>query len=408
LLKRGVALEWDVVIVGAGPSGCFTAQQIASAGFKVLLIEEHEKIGEPVQCAGLISPRAVKLAEISQDLIINNLTSLRVFSLLGSNCLLKSRDILAQAIERGAFDKILAERAVKSGAELLLGTTAKDVEAISGGYRLTLADKYKRKLEIDTRLLIGADGANSMVARWLNLTHDNPKAVMFAADVELQPFNTGCADVFLGQDLAPGWFGWIIPLSSNVCRVGSGYALINSSRSPRHFFEMLVDKYPHYFKGMRIIRQTGGVVPIGLMPKIYAAHAMLVGDAACQVKPISGGGIYLGLRGALLCGQLAVKALQEGNLTEKALATYQKKWEQEMGEEIACGLAYRKCYLDFTDQDIDRLIRLLDQTVCQNLIMKHGDIDHPSLLAKKLFNLTPWWNNFFKLSLKMADVAHFL
>lgn len=354
MLKRGVALEWDVVIVGAGPSGCFTAQQIASSGFKVLIIEEHEQIGEPVQCAGLISPRTVKLAEISQDLIINNLTSLRVFSPLGTKCLLNSSNVLAQAIDRGAFDRELAERAIKSGAELLLGTKAKEVERIAGGYRLTATDKSKREFKITTKLLIGADGANSMVARWLNLTHDNPKAVMFAADVELQPFNTDCIDIFLGQDLAPGWFGWIIPLSPHICRVGSGYAFINSDRSPRHFFQMLVDKYPHYFKGLKIIRQTGGVVPIGFMPKIYAPHAMLVGDAACQVKPISGGGIYLGLRGALICSQVAIKALQEGNLTEKGLATYQENWEKEMGEEIAWGLAHRKCYLEWLYRNLQR------------------------------------------------------
>ena len=399
-------MEWDVIVIGAGPAGCFTAMQIVPSGFKVLIIEEHQEIGWPVQCAGLISPRTLELSGVDKSVIINNLTGLRVFSPLSARLQVESSSALALAINRLTFDRELAVKAENAGAVVQRGLRVNGIERISGGYRLTAAGKNKMNVTMDTKLLIGADGANSKVARWLQLNHDNPKAVMFAADAELQCADTGLISIFLGQNLAPGWFGWIIPLDAKTCRVGTGFALVQPKCSPQRYFQQLVNHYPQIFKDLKIIRYTGGTVPLGLMPKIYSSHAMLVGDAACHTKPISGGGLYMGLRGAQICGQIAVEALSEGDLSETKMSHYQNLWEKDLGEEIISAMTHRQSFLDCSDEDIELVIRFLSKPLCQKLILKYGDIDYPSHLAKKLFS--PWKNNFLKVALRIADYVHLM
>ena len=393
-------MEWDVVVIGAGPAGCFTAKLIALSGFKVLILEEHQEIGYPVQCAGLISPRALDLAGVDNNTVLNNLTGMCVYSPLGNRFNVKSSNDVALAIDRVKLDQELATKAENAGAVLMKGVKVDGVTRIAGGFRLTVSDGSKT---ISTKLLIGADGANSSVSKWLGLSRQNLKAVMCSADVQLQCADTRSISIFLGQNLAPGWFGWMIPLDEKTCRIGTGYALIKPAYSPQHYFKELLNQNPQIFKDLKIIRYTSGIVPLGKMPSIYSANAMLVGDAACQTKPISGGGIYLGLKGALVCSQTAVEALREDNLTEVKISSYQKLWEKEMEEERASAMKLRESFLKFSDEDIDSVIRFLNKPKYHKLILKYGDIDHPSYLGKKLLNLVLKNNSLIKASLKIVD-----
>ncbi len=400
-------MEWDVVVIGAGPSGCFTAQQIALSGFKVLVIEEHQEIGLPVQCAGLISSRAMRLAGIDKSVVINEFSGLHVFSPLGSSMYLESNREAPLAINRAAFDQQLGAKAENAGAIVVKGLKIDGTQRITDGFRLTATDNNKT-VTMNTKLLIGADGSHSKVARWLELNCNNPNAVMYSVDAELESSDTHLISVFLGQNIAPGWFGWIIPLDSKTCRIGTGYALIQPKYSAEHYFQEMVKLYKQNFRNLKIISCAGGTVPLGLMPKIYSPHAMLVGDAASQIKPISGGGIYMGLRGAQICGQVAVEALNEGDLSEIKLSKYQKLWEMEMGEEITCAMSHRECFMDFSDEDIELILRFLNKPLNKKLILKYGDMDYPSHLAMKLLRLGPWRNSFLKAALRISDYAHLI
>ncbi len=398
-------MEWDVIVIGAGPAGCFTAMLIALSGFKVLILEEHQEIGHPVHCAGLISPRAMELAGANKSGVLNNLTGLRVFSPLSTILNIESSSDLALAIDRAKFDQELAAKAENAGAVLMKGVKADGIERITGGFRLMTESGNKT---ISTKLLIGADGVDSSVAKWLRLSGQNPKAVMYAADAQMQCTDTSSISVFLGQNLAPGWFGWMIPLDEKTCRVGTGHALVEPAYSTQRYFQELVDNNPQIFKDLKMIRYTGGKVPLGKMSRIYSANAMLVGDAACQTKPISGGGIYMGLRGAQICSQTAVEALSEDDLSEAKISSYQRLWEKEMEEERTNAMKLRESFLNFSDEDIDSVIRFLNKPKYHKLILKHGDIDYPSCLGKKLLSLILRKNSLMKAALRIADNTNFL
>lgn len=393
-------MRWDVIVVGGGPAGCSVAEQIARYGFNVLILEENKKIGEPVQCSGLVSPRTIKLTGY-EGLILNEIKGASVHAPSGELIEFVGTRTYALAIDRGAFDRELARRAQEGGADLLVQARVTGFKRSNGGIVVEF-DRGGKVFTEETNLLIGADGVNSLVARWAGLHLPVEKIKMFAAEVELENPFSEIVDIFLGHDIAPGWFGWIIPLDKKRARIGTGSHLIN--RPIKENVRRLLEIYPERFKGMKIVKETGGFVPIGMM-KNYTYNVMLVGDAACQTKPISGGGLYLGLKGAGLCSEVAVDALIQENFSQEFLSRYQAQWNQKMCGEIETALRYRQGFFDLSDHEINSLIRFFNKRYWQGIILRNGDIDYPSKLAEKL-SMAPLWAEKFIFSC-LQKMAHY-
>jgi geranylgeranyl reductase family protein len=402
-------MNYDVIVIGGGPSGCETARLIAEKGYKVLVAEEHRKIGEPIQCSGLVSFRTLKAAAMPVGIIINQINGAYVHSPGGEVLTVRDQDAYAFVIDRSEFDRKLSERAQYAGAEILTGVRASVDEFFSDEASVTLKSRAGESTA-RTRLLIGADGSSSRVARRINAPEAEDVIRMCAAEVELKCPEKDMVHIFLGREIAPGWFGWVIPVDEKYARVGIGVS--GRDKHPRFYFNNMVEAYPGIFKGMDIIRGTGGVVPIGLLPRIYGERTLLVGDAACQTKPISGGGLYLGLLGAELCAKVAAKALSKGNLSPEFLSEYQWLWEREMADEIQTALGHRNIFLTMSDKEMDTLIRFFSRPLWQNIISRYGDIDYPSRLAGRLSFARPWADKFvmagFKKILNYCSAARAL
>lgn len=398
-------MDYDVVVIGGGPIGCAAARDIAAAGFRVLVAEEHHRIGEPLQCSGLISARTLEISRASSHIVQHELKGALVYAPGGEVLNLTGNRVYALAIDRVAFDRDLAGQAAMAGAEIVNCARVTGLELISGGIRVRLRHRSSasddvrwgagREELLFTRLVIGADGNRSMAARWLGFSPIGEKVSMYAAEVELPGRQDQVVNIFLGRQVAPGWFGWVIPAGPGKARVGIG-----ADSHPRSFFQALVARYPEIFQGMRVIRGTSGCVRVGMLPRMYGGHTLLVGDAACHVKPISGGGLYLGLEAARFCAATAVAALVAGDYSEKFLARYQDGSEKLIGREIRCGLKHREIFLGLSDQEMDMLIRFFNRPYWRKLILKYGDIDYHSVLAQKLTLAPPWAQRFVVGSLK--------
>ncbi|NPV91320.1 MAG: NAD(P)/FAD-dependent oxidoreductase [Firmicutes bacterium] len=383
---------YDAIVIGGGPAGCETARLLAEKGYKVMVAEEHRKIGEPIQCAGLVSLRTLQAATISVGIIINQIKGAFIHSPGGEVLSIRDREAYAFVIDRTEFDRKLSERAQCAGAEILTGVRASVGEFLP--YEASVRLKADGgETTVKTRLLIGADGANSRVARRINAPGAEDVIRMYAAEVELECLEKDMVHIFLGREIAPGWFGWVIPVDEKHARVGIGVS--GGDKHPLFYFKRMMNAHSGVFKGMNIVRGTGGVVPIGLPSKIYSERTMLVGDAACQTKPISGGGLYLGLLGAGLCAKVAAQALSKGDLSSEFLSQYQRLWEREMGDEIQTALAHRNIFLTMSDKEMDVLIHFFRHPLWQSIISRYGDIDYPSRLAGILSFAGPWAEKFF-------------
>ncbi len=377
--------RYDAVVIGAGPSGSMVARHIAADGFSVLLVEEHEHAGHPSHCAGLITPRALEVAELPRDgLVHNELSGAMIRSHSGRVVSIEGDRVHALAVDRPRLDTALAEKARESGARLLMHTRASQFERLGDLIRVRLDNEHRQET-VDTRLLIGADGARSGVAQWARLP--GPEEVVRAvnARVRLDQPAPHFVEVFLNADLAPGWFGWIIPLGDGLARLGVG----TTEGSATLCLKELVAAYPQRFRDLEFLDVSGGLIPLGLPDKIHADNVMLVGDAACQAKPTSGGGIYTGLLAARSCAQAANRALRDDDLSAESLGRYHASWMELMGDELQTGALLRKIFVKLGDDDFDRLLSLLGKQPIARILARYGDIDHPSRAVTELVRILP-------------------
>jgi digeranylgeranylglycerophospholipid reductase len=342
-------------------------------------------VGHPNHCAGLITPRALGLAELYPDgLVQNELSGAIMRSASGRELSINGDKTHAVAIDRPCLDAKLAHEAQEAGARLLLRTRASHFERNGDGVRVRLNNE-RHDWVVETRLLIGADGARSTVAQWAQLP--GPSEVVKAVNVvaRLPERDSDFVEVFVGRSIAPGWFGWIIPLGNGRVRLGVG----TTRGSPTHYLKEMMSAFPGRFRNVDILNISGGPIPLGSPAQIYADNTMLVGDAACQVKHTSGGGVYTGLLAARSCASTAIRALEEDDLSAESLKRYQDSWLEQMGREIRIGTLLRKIFVSLGDDDFDILLSVFNSPSVTQVISEHGDIDHPSHLVARLVALLP-------------------
>jgi geranylgeranyl reductase family protein len=332
--------NYDVIVVGAGPAGCKTAEIIAKKGYGVLVLEEHPQIGKPTQCTGLVSQR---IGKIPKEIIVNKIKIARFFS--GSEHFeIKSKKSV-YVIDRRKFDKYVAEEAKKAGVDFKLSTRFLDFKE---GEVTTSNGKYR------TKILIGADGPNSSVAKISGI--ELPNNILYAAQVRVKSrFNSDTVELWFGSDIAPGLFAWVVPESNIKARVG-----LATDKNLNKFF----DKF--FKKRLGRIESTdriGDVIRYGLIKKSVTDNVLLVGDAACQIKPFSAGGLVYGQIGANYTGEACVKALEANDFSEKFLIeNYDKKWKKELAGPIRKGMIMKKMFHNFGKPFSFKLIKNLGIT----------------------------------------------
>ena len=377
-------LDCDVAVVGAGPAGSRTARNLARAGLHVRLLEEHRRVGVPSHCSGLISPRTLREAEIGEDAIIHRITGAFVHTSRGSEVALGGEKTRAVAIDRIHWDETLAEQAQVAGAELVRARLT-NVARVNNHVRLhTQTDG--RDSAFTARVVVGADGAHSRVARSLGLPGPAEKVYCLGIEGRLKVPREDFVHVFVGHELAPGWFGWIIPTGDGGVRAGIGSS---NAVKPIACYRRLTQLFPRLFDGIESCRFYGGTIPLGFAPRSYAGNVLLVGDAAGQVKPFSGGGIYTGLVAARHASAAVLRAFANDDCTASGLAPYGRAWKREIGRELLRSLRIRHFGLALSDGEVERVVRALHSDGLQQLASRHGDIDYPSRVLLPLARSLP-------------------
>ena len=395
----------DVLVVGAGPAGSTAAYRLAQRGHRVLVVEEHPRVGTPVQCAGLVSQRVLDLAG-GTSFVRTSVRGATVFGPSLGSVAFKASGPRAFVIDRAGLDVFLADRAASAGAQFLTATRFDRILSRPDGrtvVRLVGADGGAR--EIEARLVVGADGVASAVARAFRLRRPVEILPAFEAEYARSPGDPQQVEVYLGRRFAPGLFGWWIPDGTGGARVG--VAVDADGTSARAYFERLLDYLARRF-GARLSHPTAYLVsgiPIGNVPRTFGAGVLLAGDAAAQVKPLSGGGIFTGMRCAEILARVADGALRRGDVSEGALAEYERLWREELGEEFRRALYLRRVFCRLSDPDLDAIVAALGGTAMTATIVAFGDIDFPTHVVRQLLRQSPslvrllpkalgaWWSS---------------
>jgi len=377
-------LKYDVAIVGGGPIGGHVASKIAEKNFRVAIFEKNKEIGQHLNCAGLVTPRVLELTEIPRkEIIQNKIKGANVHSPSNKIITIGGNKVHALSIDRMLFDKEIIRQAKKKGADIYLGNKIARVERDNNSYKI----KSSENIESRCKLLVGADGPHSKIRKSLYFPQPKEFLTGIGAEIINTNLDSEFVEIFVGRKIAPGFFAWIIPTNKDVTNARIGLCTVQKAKhSAKYYFnKMLKHKYFQlYIKNCEIKRMVGGTIPLGALKKTYADNVMFVGDAAAQVKPTSGGGLYSGLLCANLCSEVAIEALQKNNFTSDFLKKYQKLWQKEIGSELKKGMRFRTLFKTLTDKRLDKYLEKLQNPELIETINKYGDIDYPSKLVKPL------------------------
>lgn len=363
-----------MVIVGAGPAGSTAARLLAQGGLDVLLLEEHDAVGAPVHCTGIVGDELFQAFDVPRALIAAEVARFRVRSPGGDAFdLPRNTRSRAWALDRGALDRWLADGAVAAGARLELGAPVRAVIQEGDGVRLTV-QRPDGTQEVRARVCVLACGAMSNLPRRAGIlpprTYYRTIQGSYAAD------GVPGAEIYLGSGIAAGSFGYVVA-TGPCAKIG-----VISRGSARHGYRRLLADA----RGCgRVLRATSPDVyrriPMGACRRSVAGRVLAVGDAAGQTKTTTGGGIYYAMLCARMLADAVLAARRGANFQVGALGRYDAAWRRRIGLEIQAGLWLRGLFEAVPDESVDRLVRFASSDVVQEVFAREWDFDfHQGLL----------------------------
>ena len=387
-------MRYDVVIVGSGPAGSVTARFAAESGAKVLVIERRREIGVPVLCGEGISRKIDSWGMLDGDKwIARKMDGARIYAPNGTMVKLSAEQAgneTGYVIYRDVFDKELARKAMVAGAEYMMNTKAVGlIKDDNGGIKGVKALHFDEEIEIKADIVVGADGVESKVGKWAEInTTLRPKDLESCAQYTLA--NVDCQDAyvdfFLGKEKAPGGYIWVFPKDNDTANVGIG-VLANLSKPG--MAKELLDKFiasDDRLKNGQPLRFLAGAVPVARPIETVRDNIMLVGDAARQVDPITGGGLTHSLEVGKIAGEVIGKAVEEQNFCREFLMEYERRWKKAIGKKMERNYMVKEIMLSFDDKTLNMLADSLkdykfDEFSTRGLI-KALVTKHPTLLAR--------------------------
>jgi digeranylgeranylglycerophospholipid reductase len=362
--------RWDICVIGAGPSGAYSALKLAQAGFRVLILEEHEIVGEPRHCTGILGQEAYeKFPDLPREVIQSELTAAWLVSPSGERVRTPWFQGKAVVIDRARFDQSLAAMASQAGAVLQPGCRVNSLTQKPDGVSLGVTYVSGTQETLEARMVVIASGVSYRLLPQVDLVP--PQAHLLCAQTEVQSTDVKEVEVYIGKNVAPGSFAWAVPCGERRLRVGvtsharAGQYLETLLTSP-----LLRDKIT---RGDKPVQKR--LVPISSVASSVSDRIVVVGDAAGQVKPTTGGGIFYGLIGANLASQMIVKAFAEGRFHRRFLQSYDREWKRVLRGEAWMGRIGRKVFEHFSDQQLDRLVRVCGEEKVVRLVKRHADFD---------------------------------
>ncbi|MCX5695031.1 MAG: NAD(P)/FAD-dependent oxidoreductase [Candidatus Omnitrophica bacterium] len=343
-----------IVIIGAGPIGSYTAQLLKLGGYKPLIIEEHAQVGRPLHCTGLVGSRVFadqKVFGFSSSAIVNTINGAVIH--YDHHSFAIERKKVAYVLDRERFDKNLSK-----GLDILYSNRFLGLEKTRAGY---IIETDMRDLFAD--IVIGADGAASVMRKILNLNSNHIYQYKgMQLRIKAKPCHKDMVEVYMKKP----FFFWVVPEGDGVVRVGT------ISDSPYQDLQSFLKDTK--IKG-KILERFGGLVSLGICPHTVRDNLALVGDAACQLKPLTYGGIYFGLKSA---------AILASSIKENRLKDYDALWKKELANEIKVGLRARAIYGRLTSKDLKQIFLLLKSH--KDFIEQAGDFEQHGRLILGLIS----------------------
>ncbi len=365
----------DVLIVGGGHAGLFTASRLAEAGLDVCLFDQKKEIGKPVVCTGIIGAEAFEKFNLPEETILGRIQQVRFFSPAGNFFDYLPTETLAWVVDRTRFNRYFSDQALKKGATIQTGCRVTGVRIKKEGVSVRVRLGDQTEISHEAKVLILATGVNYKLFEWVGL--EAPSSFLLGAQIHIPYSAEERTTVFFGREVAPGSFAWIVPLTQGRARVG-----LLSERNPLFYLKRLLDQIrPGWRDDIRESEIDLRPVVQGPIEKSFADRVLVIGEAAGQIKTTTGGGIYYGLLGAQMAVETLTGAFRKNRFHASVLSPYENRWKKTIGEELRLGHYFRKLFAKLSDEQIEGLFDRVSTEHLLDAAHREADFDwHKSLL----------------------------
>ncbi|MBO7714249.1 MAG: NAD(P)/FAD-dependent oxidoreductase [Methanobrevibacter sp.] len=386
-----MSFDYDVTIIGAGPIGSTLAYELAKEDINVCLIDKKKVIGLPLQCAGIINKRVLDVNHFSDELILNKAKGALLHSKNHSLSVSKEED-QAIIIDRVALDQFLYNRAIENGVDSYLSSKVLAIDDLEG--KVSFKNESAEK-SIKSKIIVGADGPLSIVSSAFGNDFDYYCASQYLVKIEEDNNQMSFVDLYAYGDLFPG-FIWQIPVSENIFRIGL-FSNYDYKRQNEILNDFLMNEFQ--YENYEIIEKYKGKIPIyNKENKLFKNRALIIGDAASQVKPTTGGGLLIGFEAVGMAKKAIVNALNsedfnslnlekethdDKEILENCLKSYQDDFEERFIKEFSYQFKVQKTLCTLSDDDLDYFFEELKEKEADKLISEYGDMDNQSILVKE-------------------------
>lgn len=339
-------MEFDVAVVGAGPAGSSVAKFASELGLSVLVLERKKEVGFPCPCAGYVSKLVSRYFGVDRACIQQEVKNMRTYSPGGE---VQIAGMPGWIVDRPLFDSSLGRQAEDAGAEIITDARVTGFIKKDGRVRGVVYKKNGKEKEIESKVVVGADGVFSRVAKWSGLPTLKKEDMVICpqyemANVELD--DPTMTETYFGVSYAPGAYVWVYPTGKNSAKVGLGIKKSVAKMKPEDYLEKFIGEHPiasKKFKNAVVTDSLVGLVPVsGPLDKTCADGVLLVGDAAGMTDAISGAGIISGILAGKLAAGVISDAVAEDDYSKEKLKKYERLWKKVLERRLLRSLEKRK------------------------------------------------------------------
>lgn len=370
--------SFDILVIGGGPSGLFTASLLSKKGFKTILIEKDSEIGKDVVCSGVISKEAFERYDLPENSIVGSLKDAELHSPGGYQILYSHPEEAVVVVDRHKFDGELGKSATQNGTHIMLGSRVSSLSVRKDFVETEV--KTENGIEIiNSKIAVIATGVSFNLQTSLGM--GRPKKIIKGIQVEVRAKDVKELQIYWGNKVSNGYFGWAIPLQDGRTRIG--VMTDGNAREGLNNILKEVGQYTNICEDIGRIKRRG--ISFGTISKSYSDRILVVGEAAGLVKTTTGGGIYYGLISAEMASGVIEKAFMKSDFSEKFLSEYEKLWKKELANEIKFGKYFHKFYSKLSDSSIDKLFESAKKDELLSFISQEGKFDwHKNAVIKIL------------------------
>ncbi len=383
--------SYDVIVVGGGPAGSMVAWEAAKGGASVCILEKDRDIGYPVRCGEAASDLGLKqFVEPQESWIAERISGAVIVSPNGSRVDVKFAKESGYILNRRIFDYDLSRYAANAGAEVYTKAFVKELIIKDGFVKGVKLDHLSEEKTLSAKVVIGADGVNSRIGRMADIKtqirmKDMESCVQYSvSNVEIEPNKM---IMYVGENYAPGGYLWVFPKGDKFANIGIGISGKHSKHksAKRYLDEFMEREFP---QAAILTTMCGGVPCAKPIERPIKNGLMLVGDAAHQVNPMTGGGIVSGMKGGWLAGKVAADAVKNEDYSERFLGKYADDLRKDFGKNHEKFYKIKEATTQLTKDELDSIAEKVLKTPFEKRtlasIFKAAVFKKPSLIVDVL------------------------